>query len=234
MKLRILIADDEPDVLALVGLNLSRAGFQVVTAPDGETALARLLEHPPSLAILDLMMPGMTGLELCKVIRATPATASIPIVMLTAKSAEMERIVAFELGVDDYVTKPFSPRELVLRVSAILRSSTAMEEKPRVMRVGSIALDTERHTVKVDDQPVDLTVTEFKLLSAMLAARGRMQARETLLNAVWGDESEVEPRTVDTHLRRLREKLGDAGAQIHTVRGFGYRLIESPGIPNGG
>jgi two-component system phosphate regulon response regulator PhoB len=224
MKLRVLIADDEPDVLALVGSNLSRAGFHVITAADGDAALARLLEQPPSLAILDLMMPGMTGLELCRIIRATPATASVPIVILTAKSAELERIVAFELGVDDYVTKPFSPRELVLRVSAILRKTTTAEQKPRIMRAGSIALDTEHHLVSVDNQPVDLTVTEFKLLSAMLAARGRMQTREALLSAVWGDTTEVEPRTIDTHLRRLREKLGAAGAQIHTVRGFGYRL----------
>ncbi|MDB6172890.1 MAG: two component transcriptional regulator, winged helix family [Chthoniobacteraceae bacterium] len=224
MKPRVLIADDEPDVLALVGLNLSRAGFHVITAADGDTALARVLEQPPSLAILDLMMPGMTGLEICRIMRATPATALVPIVMLTAKSAEMERIVAFELGVDDYVTKPFSPRELVLRVSAILRKTAAMEDKPPIMQAGSITLDTQRHEVTVNNQPVDLTVTEFKLLSAMLAARGRMQARETLLTAVWGDEAEVEPRTIDTHLRRLREKLGPAGAQIHTVRGFGYRL----------
>ncbi|MDB6152471.1 MAG: two component transcriptional regulator, winged helix family [Chthoniobacteraceae bacterium] len=224
MKPRVLIADDEPDVLALVGLNLSRAGFHVITAADGDAALARVLEQPPSLAILDLMMPGMTGLEICRIMRATPATALVPIVMLTAKSAEMERIVAFELGVDDYVTKPFSPRELVLRVSAILRKTAAMEDKPPIMQAGSITLDSQRHEVTVNNQPVDLTVTEFKLLSAMLSARGRMQARETLLTAVWGDEAEVEPRTIDTHLRRLREKLGPAGAQIHTVRGFGYRL----------
>ena len=224
MKFRVLVVDDEPDVLTMVGSHLAKAGFQVMTASNGDAAFARMLESPPSLAIIDLTMPGMSGLDLCRCARANSITATIPIVILTAQTAEVERIVAFELGIDDYITKPFSPRELVLRISAILRYKGTGPAQPQILQSGSILLDPQRHKVTAGGAPVDLTATEFKLLHAMISARNRMQPRETLLEAVWGFDSEIELRTIDTHLRRLRKKLGPAGAQIHAIRGFGYRL----------
>ena len=228
VKERILVADDEEDVLELVAMNLVSAGFQVLRSEDGTSALDVARKECPSLIVLDLMMPGMTGLEVCKALKHDDATAEIPIVLLTAKTAEIDRILAFELGADDYVTKPFSPRELVLRVKAILRrrmESVASTDE-RSLQAGRINLDLERHNVVVEGAQVELTAIEFKLLTALMERRGRVQSREALLSTVWGMDREIEPRTVDTHLRRLREKLGQAGDQIHTVRGFGYRLDE--------
>lgn len=223
----VLVADDERDVLDLVASNLRTAGFRVLMADDGTSALETIRRETPDIAILDVMMPGMTGLEICRALRSETTTERLPVILLTARKSEIDRIVAFELGADDYITKPFSPREVVLRVQAILRRSTPPKEPEPVMRAGSIEIDSERHTVKVDDNSVELTATEFRLLSTLLAQRGRLLTRDTLLNAIWGLERDVESRTVDTHLRRLRDKLGAAGEQIHTVRGFGYRLDEA-------
>ena len=227
MKHRILIADDEEDVLNLVALSLGGAGFSVSKTEDGTSAVAAARAELPALIVLDLMMPGMTGLEACRTLKNDSKTAEIPIILLTAKNSEVDRILAFELGADDYVTKPFSPRELVLRIQAILRRRTQVGSGDSYLQAGEIRLDMERHQVFVGSRLVELTAIEFKLLAALMERRGRVQSRDALLGTVWGIEHEIEPRTVDTHLRRLREKLGRAGEQIHTVRGFGYRLDEA-------
>lgn len=227
MNNRILIADDEPDVVNLVGTNLANAGFQVSKAGDGPTALAAARREMPALAVLDVMMPGMSGLDVCRTLKRETATASIAVVLLTARAEEVDRILGFELGVDDYITKPFSPRELVLRVKSILRRKLTPVAEPDQFAVGAIAIDKERHLVTVNGEPVEPTVIEFKLLLALLERCGRVLSREDLLTRVWGLENNIETRTVDTHMRRLREKLGGAGAQIQTVRGFGYRLDEA-------
>jgi two-component system phosphate regulon response regulator PhoB len=223
-KSSILIADDEPDVLQLVASNLVSAGFNVLSAADGQAALTIACRSQPSLAILDIIMPELTGFDVCKALKANPTTANIPIVMLSARPTEVDRVVAFELGVDDFVTKPFSPRELVLRVKAILRSIRAQKTEAGSIEAGAICVDRERHSVTVAGNDVDLTAIEFKLLCILLQAKGRAQTRETLLTEVWGLDSDIGGRTVDTHLRRLRDKLGAAARQIQTVRGFGYRL----------
>lgn len=220
----ILVADDEEDVLNLLSSNLKSAGFTVIQASDGETALAKAREKKPALIVLDLMLPGMSGLEICKSLRADPATARIPIVMLTAKAEEVDRIVGLELGADDYITKPFSPRELVLRVKSVLRRYSKEEEIPQLLQLGTISIDRDRHEVRVKGKVIELTATEFRLLTLLIERRGRVQSRDKLLNDVWGYESLIDTRTVDTHVRRLREKLGGAADCIETVRGFGYRI----------
>ncbi|MDD5348614.1 MAG: response regulator [Chthoniobacteraceae bacterium] len=227
MNPKILVADDEPDVLNLVATNLRAAGFEVFQALDGPAALAAVREQSPSLLILDLMLPGMSGLEVCRALKADPATAALPILMLTAKAEEVDRIVGLELGAEDYVTKPFSPRELVLRVKNVLKRSTAKPESNGDRLVlGGIVIDRLRMEVTIGGQTVDFTATELKLLTLLMERRGRVQSREVLLNDVWGYESVIDTRTVDTHIRRLREKLGDAADCIETVRGFGYRIAE--------
>ncbi|MEI6715235.1 MAG: response regulator [Verrucomicrobiota bacterium] len=223
---RILVADDEPDVLMLLNLNLQRAGFEVIKAEDGERALKLAREESPALVVLDLMMPGLSGLEVAKQLKAQPATARIPILMLTAKSDEVDRIVGLELGADDYVTKPFSPREIVLRVQSVLRRSEPAEAQVDELEVGPVKVDRVRHEVLVGGEVLDFTATEFKLLTVLMERRGRLQSRDVLLNDVWGYESAIDTRTVDTHIRRLREKLGAAADMIETVRGFGYRMVE--------
>lgn len=223
MKPKIVIAEDEPDMLALVASTLRQAGYTPVTAEDGPGALSLAGEIMPSLIVLDLMLPGMSGLEVCRALRSDPLTARIPILMLTARAEEIDRIVGLELGADDYVTKPFSPRELVLRVKNILRRYSSDEEGERLV-AGKIVIDRERLQVTVDGKNVDFTATELKLLSLLIERRGRVQSREALLNDVWGYEMAIDTRTVDTHIRRLREKLGSAADEIETVRGFGYRV----------
>jgi two-component system, OmpR family, phosphate regulon response regulator PhoB len=223
----VLIADDEADVVSLVTTHLSSAGFQVIPAEDGNTALSVIRECHPALALLDLAMPGMSGLDVLRAVRNNAATAEMPVVFLTARGSPTDRIVAFELGADDYVTKPFSPRELVLRVRGILRRAPAPAVGGRILRVGSIRVDTERHELSVSGKPLDVTAVEFRMLLALMERPGRLQSRDALLDAVWGEDHEVECRTVDTHLRRLRDKLGAAGEQIKTVRGFGYRMDET-------
>lgn len=224
---KILIIEDEQDVIDLVTLHLRKAGFAVSTAADGAVGLRLAREETPALIILDLLLPKMPGLEVCKVLKTDIATRQIPVLMLTAKAEEIDRIVGLEFGADDYVTKPFSPRELVLRVNAILRrgKSEGMEEKK--LSIGSITLDPARHHVEVDGRSVRLTSVEFKLLSMLMRRQGRVQERDRLLNEVWGYESAIDTRTVDTHVRRLRKKLGKAADAIETVRGFGYRLREA-------
>jgi two-component system, OmpR family, phosphate regulon response regulator PhoB len=222
----ILIVEDEKDVVDLLTLNLRKVGgFVVATASDGAAGLTKARAEKPAFIILDLMLPKMPGLEVCKILKSDPATRHIPIMMLTARAEEIDRIVGLEFGADDYVTKPFSPREVVLRINAILRRGTA-EAKDERLCAGPITIDPGRHQVSVDGKRVNLTSLEFKLLRTLMQRRGRVQERDRLLNDVWGYESVIDTRTVDTHVRRLREKLGKAGDVIETVRGFGYRLRE--------
>ena len=224
---RILIIEDEQDVIDLLTLHLRKAGFAVSTATEGATGIRKAREEAPSLIILDLLLPKMPGLEICKVLKTDIATRQIPILMLTAKAEEIDRILGLELGADDYVTKPFSPRELVLRINAILRRAKGEVVEERKLSIGQITVDPSRHHVTVGERPVRLTSVEFKLLSMLMRRQGRVQARDRLLNEVWGYESAIDTRTVDTHIRRLRKKLGKASAAIETVRGFGYRIKES-------
>ena len=226
---RILVAEDEPDMLQMVTKNLEGAGFDVLTADDGATALATAREQRPALLVLDLMLPAMSGLEVCRALKRDPATAGIPIIMLTARAEEVDRIVGFELGADDYMTKPFSPRELVLRIQSILRRSAPVERggaAEEELRLGVITIDRAKCEVRVKTKQIDLTATELKLLTTLVERRGRVQSRDTLLNDVWGYESAIDTRTVDTHIRRLREKLGAAADYVETIRGFGYRMVE--------
>jgi len=222
----ILIIEDERDVIDLLTLNLRRAGgFNTSTATDGVVGLQKARDEKPALIILDLMLPGISGLELCKILKSERETRDIPILMLTAKAEEIDRIVGLEFGADDYVTKPFSPREVILRVQAILRRKSGVPDDGEIV-AGAIAIDTARHRVSVAGKPVHLTSIEFKLLHTLVTKRGRVQPRDRLLNEVWGYESVIDTRTVDTHVRRLRAKLGKSGDAIETVRSFGYRFRE--------
>jgi DNA-binding response OmpR family regulator len=225
---KILVADDEPDVLSLVVLNLQRAGYDVLKAEDGEQALRLAREHLPSLLVLDVMMPGLSGFDVVKQLKQTAQTARLPVLMLTARADEVDRIVGLELGADDYVTKPFSPREIVLRVQSVLRRVEAPAEVVEMLEVGEIRVDRVRHEVFIAGVREEFTATEFKLLTVLMERCGRLQSREVLLNDVWGYETVIDTRTVDTHIRRLRDKLGKASGMIDTVRGFGYRMI-APG-----
>lgn len=222
----ILIVEDERDVVDLLSLNLRKAGFAVSTAMDGAVGLQKARKEKPDFVILDLMLPKMPGLEICKVLKTDAATRQIPIMMLTAKAEEIDRIVGLEFGADDYVTKPFSPREVMLRIRAILRRAEGAEEDER-LAAGSIVIDPARHQVSIAGKRIDLTSLEFKLLRTLVQRRGRVQTRDRLLNDVWGYESIIDTRTVDTHVRRLRKKLGKAADAIESVRGFGYRLREN-------
>ena len=221
-----MVVDDEADVIDMLVINLRAAGFQVIAVEDGATALAKARNESPSLIILDLMLPRMPGLEICKVLKSDAATRHIPIIMLTAKAEEVDKIVGLELGADDYVTKPFSPRELILRINRSLRRGKDKVAAVEKMAIGDLVLDHTRHEVLVKSKPVDLTATEFRLLALLMERRGRVQGRDSLLNDVWGYESVIDTRTVDTHVRRLREKLGPLAAYIETIRGVGYRINE--------
>ncbi len=226
MKQKILVVDDEPDAVELIEFNLKSAGFQVTTAADGEEALKKARSVLPALIILDLMLPEVDGLEVCKILRRDQRTSTIPIIMLTAKAAEIDRVLGLELGADDYVTKPFSPRELVLRVKRLLRSSGIAEEKVDRIVLPELCVDLPRHQATVKGRLIDLTATEFKLLTVLAQRRGRVQSREQLLKDVWDYDNLIDTRTVDTHMRRLREKLGPAAKYLDTVRGVGYRFVE--------
>jgi two-component system phosphate regulon response regulator PhoB len=223
---KILIIEDERDVVDLLTLNLQKAGFRASTAADGAAGLHKARSEKPALIILDLMLPKMSGLEVCKILKSDAATRQIPIIMLTAKAEEIDRIVGLEFGADDYVPKPFSPREVILRIRAIMRRADAKEEEEH-LAVGSIVIDPARHEVSVNGKRVNLTSLEFKLLHTLMRRRGRVQGRDRLLNDVWGYESVIDTRTVDTHVRRLRKKLGKAAEVIESVRGFGYRMREN-------
>lgn len=224
MKQKILIVDDEPDALEVIAFKLKEAGYIPLTAADGLRAVELVRDERPALVVLDLMLPKLDGLEVCKLLRRDPATAGIPIIMLTARAAEMDRIVGLELGADDYVTKPFSPRELVLRIKKVLARTQQSDEPATHLRIGVLDIDAGRHQVKVRDRPLTLTATEFKLLELLARRRGRVQTRDRLLQDVWGYDNPIDTRTVDTHMRRLREKLGPAAEYLETIRGVGYRF----------
>lgn len=228
MASKILVVDDEPDTIELITFNLKSAGFDVVSAMDGAEALRLAQANSPDLIVLDLMLPEVDGLEVCKILRRNPATSTIPIVMLTAKAGEIDRILGLELGADDYMTKPFSPRELVLRVRRLLvRGGSPATKSADKFQIGELVIDVPRHLVTVEGKRIELTVTEFDLLNTLAQRRGRVQTREQLLRDVWEYESMVDTRTVDTHMRRLREKLGKAARFLDTVRGVGYRFTEA-------
>lgn len=226
MRPKILVVDDEPEAVELVEFNLKQAGYDVFTAPDGAEALKKAHALIPNLIVLDLMLPELDGLEVCKMLRRDPATSGVPLIMLTAKAAEIDRILGLELGADDYITKPFSPRELVLRVKKILQRGPVAEEEPKTLQFGELTIDNPRHLVTWKGRAIELTATEFKLLAILAERRGRVQSREQLLRDVWEYNSLVDTRTVDTHMRRLREKLGTGSQHLQTVRGVGYRFIE--------
>jgi two-component system phosphate regulon response regulator PhoB len=223
---KILVVDDEPEAVELVEFNLEKAGFDVAVAADGVEALKKARALVPSLIVLDLMLPELDGLEVCKMLRRDSATGKVPIIMLTAKAAEIDRILGLELGADDYITKPFSPRELVLRVKKILQRGQGSDQEQDRLKFGDLMIDGPRHLVTWRGKKVDLTATEFKLLMLLAQRRGRVQSRDQLLRDVWDYQSAIDTRTVDTHMRRLREKLGAASKFLDTVRGVGYRFVE--------
>jgi two-component system phosphate regulon response regulator PhoB len=222
---RVLVVDDEPDIVALVAYHLAKAGYRVATASSGTDALESARRERPAIIVLDLMLPGMSGYEVLEQLRANEATRDVAVLMLTARREEADRIQGLSLGADDYLTKPFSPQELVLRVGAILRRLSAGGAGPAdILTIGSITIDREEHRVSVDGRPIDLTPTEYKLLLILAERRGRVQSRAHLLETVWEAAPDIQTRTVDMHVQRLRTKLGEAGDLIETVRGFGYRL----------
>ena len=223
----ILIIEDERDLAELISFNLEREGYQTIIATDGLEGLANVTRCRPDLVLLDLMLPGILGTEVCKNIKRSERTSQVPVIMLTAKGEEIDKVVGFEVGADDYVVKPFSTRELLLRVKAVLRRSSGETTSTAVIRVGPIAIDTERHQVTVDGEEISFTGTEFKLLSTLTQRLGRVQSRDVLLRDVWGYNFVEDSRTVDTHITRLRTKLGTAGDLIKTVRGFGYKIEEA-------
>ena len=222
--MKILVVDDEKDILTLLEYNLKKAGFTAISAQDGPEAIALSKKERPDLIILDIMLPSMEGTEVCKILKGEEATRHIPIVMLTAKGEEIDRIVGLELGADDYIIKPFSPRELVLRVKAVLKRGH--EKGTKTITAGPVTIDVDKSAVIVEGKSLNLTATEFRLLLELAKSPGRVLSREVLLDRVWGNECYVIDRTVDTHIRRLREKLGRYGDSIETVRGFGYRFRE--------
>jgi two-component system phosphate regulon response regulator PhoB len=222
----VLLVDDERDLLSLLDFNLRAAGFETVLATTGQEAREQLRRRVPDLVLLDLMLPDVSGTEVCRDIKADPRTKHVPVIMLTAKGEEVDRVVGFEVGADDYVTKPFSVRELVLRVRAVLRRAAGGRGEPERDSVGPIRVDVEAHRAFVDGAEIQLTPLEFRLLTTFMARLGRVQSREQLLADVWEMSSELETRTVDTHVKRLREKLGSGRDLLETVRGVGYRLVE--------
>jgi phosphate regulon transcriptional regulator PhoB len=226
----ILVVEDEADLVELVSYNLKKEGFTMDSASDGEEALSKIRKKNYDLLILDLMLPGIQGMELCRILRNDPMTARLPIIMLTAKGEELDKVLGLEMGADDYMTKPFSPGELAARVKAVLRRSRA--ERPSgegMLKMGEVEIDRERYAVSVKGKPLKLSATEFKLLLYLAERRGKVFSREQLLDAVWRDEAFVEPRTVDVHIRRLRSQIEEDPANpryIKTLRGIGYFFSE--------
>jgi len=221
----ILVVDDEADLVELVSYNLKKDGFVVDSASDGETALTKIRKGKYGLLILDLMLPGIQGMELCRILRNDPKTSGLPIIMLTAKGEEVDKILGLEMGADDYMAKPFSPRELVARVKAVLRRSKEKPMSEKILKIGDLEIDRERYVVSIRTKPVKLSATEFKLLLFLAERKGKVFSRDQLLDAVWRDEAFVEPRTVDVHIRRLRSNIEEDPAQpryIKTMRGIGY------------
>ncbi len=223
MPQTVLVVDDERDIVELVRYNLVQAGYRVVSAPDGRQAIDTARREHPDLIVLDLMLPILPGAEVARILKQDEKTRAIPIIMLTARGEEVDRVVGFELGADDYVVKPFSPRELVLRVQAILRREGQEDGEGRIV-FEPLVIDLEAHSVRLDGKEIGLTSTEFKLLQRLARRPGRAFSRDQLLSEVWGYGGDLETRTVDTHVKRLRAKLGEAGAWIETVRGHGYRF----------
>jgi two-component system phosphate regulon response regulator PhoB len=222
----VLIIEDDKDILNLVAWHLKAADYEVLKAEDGVSGLETALREKPDLVVLDLMLPGMDGLDVCKTLKRNKETGAMPIIMLTARGEEADRIVGLELGADDYVVKPFSPRELVLRVQAVMRRAAAPAPAQDVLAEEGIAVDVQAHRVWIDGEEVVLTATEFKLLSELMHNRGRVLTRDRLLDRVWGYQFEGYARTVDTHIRRLRQKLGPYAHLVETIRGVGYRFRE--------
>ncbi len=225
MQKKILVIDDETDIVDLVSYNLKKEGFAVDTAPDGSAALSKIKNGNYDLLVLDFMLPGIQGMELCRMLRNEQKTAHIPIIMLTAKGEEFDRVLGLEMGADDYITKPFSPRELIARIKAVLRRVTDKPSVEKLLKVRDLEIDKERYTVSIKGDPVKLSATEFKLLLFLAERKGKVFSRDQLLDAVWRDEAFVEPRTVDVHIRRLRshiEKNSTKPEYIKTLRGIGY------------
>ena len=222
---KILVVDDEPDIVELVAYNLKKEGFIVSSASDGEEALAKIREENFDFIILDLMLPGMPGMEICRVLRNDPKTRNLPVIMLTAKGEEVDKILGLEVGADDYLTKPFSPRELLARIRAVMRRTSGKKEEEKVIRIGDLTINKETYTVTKRDLPLSLSSTEFRLLLYLVERKGKVFNRDQLLDAVWKDEAFVEPRTVDVHVRRLRTQIEDDPANpkyLRTKRGIGY------------
>jgi two-component system alkaline phosphatase synthesis response regulator PhoP len=226
MREKILIVEDEKDIVKMLEYNLKKEGFRTISAQDGEDALEYAVREHPDLIILDLMLPGMDGLEVCKELKKETKTASIPIIMLTAKAQESDKVVGLELGADDYVTKPFSPRELIARIKAVLRRAKEKDKLPEVLRLGDLVIDLSKIAVSVKDKPIELTAKEFELLKTLIKAKGRVLSRDYLLDTIWGFDHavEIQTRTVDVHIRTLRKKLKSEAKRIVTVKNYGYRF----------
>jgi len=226
MKETILIVEDEKDIVKMLDYNLKKEGFKILSVNDGEDALDLATKDQPDLIILDLMLPGMDGLEVCKALKKENKTASIPIIMLTAKSQETDKIVGLELGADDYVTKPFSPRELIARIKAVLRRAKEKDNLLEILKVGGLTIDLSKIMVSVKNKPIELTAKEFELLKTLVKAKGRVLSRDYLLDTIWGFDNavEIQTRTVDVHIRTLRKKLKSEANRIVTVKNYGYRF----------
>jgi phosphate regulon transcriptional regulator PhoB len=227
---KILVVDDEPDLVELISYNLNKEGFEIDSASDGEEALRKIRTGSFDLVILDLMLPGIQGMELCRIIRKDPKTEGLPIIMVTAKSEEVDRVLGLEIGADDYIAKPFSPRELAARVKAVLRRAAQKQPAGKVIRIGDLVVDRETYSVSKGNEQLNLSATEFRLLLYLVERKGKVFSRGQLLDAVWKDEAFVEPRTVDVHIRRLRAQIEDDPANpeyIKTKRGIGYYMEAS-------
>ncbi len=228
---RVLVVDDESDIVALVAYHLAKSGYKVSTATSGSEALERARQDQPALIVLDLMLPDISGFEVLATLRGEEAVADTPVLMLTARREEPDRIRGLTLGADDYLTKPFSPQELILRVNAILRRTNSRGRGEAFVRIGPLRIDRSAHSVTVSDEPIDLTPTEYKLLLLLVERKGRVLGRAHLLESVWDAAPDIQTRTVDMHVQRLRTKLGPAGDLIETVRGFGYRISAKAAAP---
>ncbi|MBI5103325.1 MAG: response regulator transcription factor [Nitrospirae bacterium] len=224
-KGKILIVDDEPDVLELITYNLKKEGYEVSSSLDGQEALAKIRTEQFDFLVLDLMLPGLNGMEICRIMRNDPAMKNMPIIMLTAKTDEVDKILGLEMGADDYMTKPFSPRELLARIKTVMRRTSEIKSGAEVIRLGSLTINKENFTVTKDGRPMELSSTEFRLLLYLVEKKGKVFSRDQLLDALWRDEAFVEPRTVDVHIRRLRIQIEDDPANpvyVKTKRGIGY------------
>jgi DNA-binding response OmpR family regulator len=227
-KGKVLVIDDEKDLIELIRYNFEKEGFRVIGAGDGESGLSMAASEKPDLIVIDLMLPGMDGLEVCRKLRSESVTSHIPIIMLTAKSSESDRVVGLELGADDYVTKPFSPRELGARVKALLRRSSSFHPQPTIIRQGDLTIDPASHQICCGEEKIDLTATEYRLLQFLASHPGFVYSRSALIDGALGSDVTVLERTIDVHIMSLRRKLGERGKWIETIRGFGYKFRESP------